>query len=80
MNTRICLYCGQEVREDQPYSFRKMGGVEQYWHYKCYLSTAKYPYELSESEREYLIRAVLDKEPNPDGLALLALRAVGYGK
>ena len=77
----MCIYgCGREVTEEEPYSMRVMNGVKKYWHYKCYVFNHKTMWELSEDERKYLITLVLEKEPNPDGLPLLALRAIGYGK
>ena len=78
---RQCLYCNQEVHDDQPYSLRAMNGIKRYWHYKCYVNNSKGMYELSESERKYLIGVVLEATGgNPDGLQLLALRAIGYGR
>ena len=77
---RECIYCHNEVKEQEPYSMRKMGDATRFWHYKCYVQNSKTIYELSEAERKYLISVVLEKEPNPDGLALLALRGIGYGK
>lgn len=78
---RRCIYCHLEVLDTQPHSIRKMNGKKHYWHYKCYSSHARSMYELTEEERKYLVSLVL-KESNgmPDDIALLALRAIGYGK
>ena len=78
---RDCIYCHLEVKPHEPYSMRKMGDSIKYWHYKCYVNNSKGTYELSENERKDLVGLVLEATGgNADGLALLALRSIGYGK
>lgn len=78
-NKNSCIYCKGEILASDAYSIRKMGDRTIKWHYLCYTKEAIELVPLSVKEQEFLINLVLRYYPNPDGLALLALRGLGYG-
>lgn len=75
-----CCYCHEDISDTQAYSMNKIQGNETFWHYLCYVKQERMPYFLTEKEKDFLIKNVISFTPVLDGVALEAVRSLGYGK